>query len=125
MKVTTVSANIRYSRDTGQGAWKVVELGAEATIETKEGWKDAQASLYRDLGRQLKALWVNGSGHKAQEASQKPDEAPSEPQPTQTPPPPPEHYCQEHQTEFKQYRRGDSVWYSHKTGDGKWCREKE
>ena len=30
MKVTTISANIRYSQDTGHGAWKVVELGAEA-----------------------------------------------------------------------------------------------
>jgi hypothetical protein len=125
MKVTTVSANIRYSRDTGQGAWKVVELGAEATIDGKEGWKDAQASLYADLGQQLKTLWANGNGRKATEAPEYPTEAPSQPEPTQTPPLPPEHYCQQHQTEYRRYERDGRVWYSHKTGDGKWCREKD
>ena len=25
---------------------------------------------------------------------------------------------------FNRYSRGKNVWYSHKTGDGKWCREK-
>jgi len=28
MEVNKISANIRYSQDTGKGAWKVVELGA-------------------------------------------------------------------------------------------------
>jgi hypothetical protein len=124
MKVTTVSANIRYSQDTGKGAWKAVEIGAEATVDQRERWDTALASLYADLGQQLKALWANGNGRKAQEAPEKPTDAPSEPEPTQASPPPPEHYCQEHQTPFKQYSRGDSIWYSHKTKDGKWCREK-
>lgn len=123
MKVTTVSANIRYSRDSGQGAWKVVELGAEATLDG-EDWKKAQANLYADLGQQLKALWANGNGHKAQEAPEKPIEAPSEPEPTQTLPTPPEHYCQEHQAAFNRYERDGRVWYSHKGPDGKWCKEK-
>ena len=66
MKVTTVSATIRYSKDTGQGAWKVAEVGAEATVEDNETWTEAQAHLYAELGCQLKALWANGAGHKAQ-----------------------------------------------------------
>ena len=37
--------------------------------------------------------------------------------------PAPEHWCQEHQTEFKRYERQRKVWYSHKTADGKWCRD--
>ena len=62
MKVTTVSANIRYSQDTGHGAWKVVELGAEATVGQRENWTEAQAALYRQLGCQLKTLWANVNG---------------------------------------------------------------
>ena len=33
-------------------------------------------------------------------------------------------YCQEHHTAFRQHSRGENVWWSHKTADGKWCREK-
>jgi len=124
MKVTTILANIRYSQDTGKGAWKAVEIGAEATVDQRERWDTALATLYADLGGQLKALWANGNGRKATEAPEKPTEAPSEPAPPQTPAPPPEHYCQAHQTEYKRYSRGDNVWYSHKGPDGKWCREK-
>ena len=124
MKVTTVSANIRYSQDTGHGAWKVVELGAEATVDQRDNWTDAQATLYHQLGQQLKTLWANGNGHKAQVGSAEPTEAPSEPEPPQVPTQQPEHYCAEHAAPFKQYRRGESVWWSHKTGDGKWCKEK-
>ena len=58
MKVTTVSPNIRYSRDTGHGACKVVELVAEASVNDREAWTDARASLYHQLGQQLKALWT-------------------------------------------------------------------
>ena len=30
------------------------------------------------------------------------------------------HYCQEHQMEFKQYHRGNGVWYSHNAPDREW-----
>ena len=125
MKVTTVSANIRYSQDTGHGAWKVVELGAEATVDQREEWTEAQASLYQQLGCQLKALWANSNGHKAQESAQDGSEKHGEPiavpEPVKTPP---EHFCQEHQTTFRQYHRGNSSWYAHKALGGSWCREK-
>lgn len=124
MKVTTISANIRYSQDTGKGAWKVVELGAEATLDTKETWTEAQAKLYHQLGCQLKTLWTNGTGQKVQDAPTKPVEPDPELEPIKAPAQPQEHFCQEHQTPFKQYHRGESVWWSHKTAAGKWCREK-
>ena len=61
MKVEKVTANIRYSQDTGKGAWKVIELGAEGSVDAEEQWQAAQALLYAELGKQLKALWVNGT----------------------------------------------------------------
>ena len=46
MKVEKVSATIRYNQNTGQGAWNVVELGAEASISDRELWRLAQFELY-------------------------------------------------------------------------------
>ena len=60
MQVTKVSANVRYSQDTGKGAWKVVELGVEGTIGPGESWETAQADLYQQLGCQLRTLWSHG-----------------------------------------------------------------
>ena len=116
MKVTTVTATIKYSQDARKGAWKAVEIGAEATVDANETWQTSQAHLYADLGQQLKALWSNG-----QKAPEKPVEPADTGEATETP----AHYCQEHQAAFKRYSRGDSVWWSHKTADGKWCREKQ
>ncbi len=119
MKITTVSANIRYSKDIGQATWKVVELGAEASVDTGEEWQAAQTQLYTELGQQLKTLWASGNGHKAQEATTEAAEARSQPEPTK----PPAHYCHEHETEFRRFEKAGKVWYSHKTQGGKWCRE--
>jgi len=121
MRVTTVTAQVKYSQDTGHDAWKSIELGAEASVDGKETWTEAQASLYQQLGCQLKALWANGTGHKAQDGSENHGEAIATAEPTQTPP---EHFCQVHDKHFKQYHRGESVWWSHKMADGKWCRAK-
>jgi len=84
MRIDRISANIRFSKDTGHGAWKTVELGAEATVEGAESWRDAQASLYQSLGQQLKALWGNGNGHhKAENGAVGAAEARLEPEPIQ------------------------------------------
>ena len=80
-----------------------LEIGAEGSVDAKENWQVAQASLYGQLSQQLKVLWSNGQ--KAQDGPQEPTEAASEPEPTETPAMPPEHYCLEHQTEFKRYSR--------------------
>ena len=45
MKVERISANIRYSQDTGHGAWRVIELGVEASISDKEQWKRRSRSF--------------------------------------------------------------------------------
>ena len=64
MKVKKVSANVRYSKAIRPGAYKTVELSAEASIDPKESWEDAQAELYHTLGQQLKTLWMSsGNGH--------------------------------------------------------------
>ncbi len=75
MKVEKISATIRYSQDTGKGAWKVIELGAEATISDREHWKQAQSELYYQLGDQLRTLWSNGSNNGSASALSGPEPA--------------------------------------------------
>ena len=111
LKITTVSASVRYSKPLPDGAWKAVELSAEATLDPQEGWIEAQASLYQDLGQQLKALWTSNGNVHASQGSAKAEASTAE------------HYCQEHQTEFKRYEKEGRVWYAHKAGQ-KWCKEK-
>ena len=38
MKITTVSASVRYSKALGDGSRKTVELGAEGTLTTNKQW---------------------------------------------------------------------------------------
>jgi hypothetical protein len=108
MKITTISASVRYSKALGDGSHKTVELSAEATVNG-EDWHTAQAALYTELGQQLKALWsANGNGSQ---------------QATGTAPQQTAHYCQQHQTEYKRYEKEGRLWYAHKDGQ-KWCRER-
>ena len=120
MKIDRVTATIKYSQDTGKGAWKAVEVGAEGTVDARETWQAAQARLYAELGQQLKTLWANGNGGKVVGAPESHVEPVPATEPTETP----AHYCREHQTAFKQHSRGENAWYSHKRPDGNWCREK-
>jgi hypothetical protein len=114
MRVTTVTATLRYSAEA-KGAWRSIEVGAEATLTTSdETWEQAQTELYLRLGQQLKTLWANGIG-KAGTQKQPQPEAPA---------PKPDHWCEEHQTEFQRFGKDGKVWYSHKAPDGKWCRAK-
>jgi hypothetical protein len=46
MKVEKVSANIRYSQDTGKGAWKNIELGAKGSVDAEEQRQAVQTLLY-------------------------------------------------------------------------------
>ena len=102
MKVTTVSATIRYSQDTGKGAWKVIELGAEGSVDARENWQGAQAYLYAELGKQLKTMWLTNG---------------QEPGPTTH-----EHWCEEHQVAFERREGKHGTFYSHRLGEG-WCNE--
>jgi len=113
MKIEKVSATIRYSQDTGKGAWKVIELGAEASIGQKDNWKQAQTELYYQLGDQLRALWANASSNGAGAAVNAPGGAkshgdePAASEPAQTPR---QHWCEQHQTEFKRRSKDGTVW---------------
>jgi hypothetical protein len=116
MNVTNVSANIRYSAEVN-GAWRTIELGAEATVTPNEDWHIAQEQLYHQLGQQMKTLWSNGSGkaHNGPEKAIQP--APSQPEPKQ-----PDHFCREHQTPFKKHTKDGRPWWSHRQGGG-WHKE--
>ena len=123
MKVEKVSATIRYSRDIGKGAWKVIELGVEGSVDAREQWQPAQAFLYAELGKQMKTLWANGSSAEvnAHNRSETAIEPPPESEPTQTPR---DHWCEEHQLAYTRREGKDGGgWYSHKAPDGSWCRE--
>ena len=87
MKVTTISASVRYSRAINTGEYKTIELSAEAALDPNETWTEAQASLYAELGQQLKALWTTKNGQTTNGGEHS------------------EHYCQEHQAEFKRYEK--------------------
>ncbi len=104
MKITTISANVRYSKPLGDGSYKTVELGAEATLNGEDKWTAAQACLYQELGHQLKALWSTNSNGSANGGTS-------------------DHHCQEHSTAFQRYEKGSQVWYAHKNGE-KWCKER-
>jgi len=117
MKVTTVSANVRYSQDTGKGAWKVIELGAEGSVDARETWQGAQAYLYAELGKQLKELWAANGTLNVPESHR---EASNGTEPTTAIQ---AHFCPEHQAQYQLHRKGESTWYSHKAPDGEWCRE--
>ncbi len=126
MIVTTISATIRYSQDTGKGAWKVIELGAEASISDREFWKQAQSELYYQLGDQLRQLWHygNGAALNGHDGTESPVEPLPETAPVSGSGSPPEHWCPEHQTAFiKRNGNGGESWWSHKAPDGSWCRE--
>ena len=116
MKVTTVTATLSYSAEA-KGAWRSIEVGAEATLtNNEEEWETAQAELYHRLGQQLKTLWANGANKETQ--AQPGAELPEPPEP------PREHYCEEHQTEFKSRNGPHGEFYSHQIkGTRVWCNE--
>jgi len=123
MKIEKVSATIRYSQDTGHGAWKVIEIGAEGSVDARENWQSAQAFLYHELGQQMKVLWSNGNGAALNgsggaETAMQPL---PEPEPAATTR---EHWCATHGEAYTQKNGKDgSSWWSHKAPDGSWCRE--
>jgi hypothetical protein len=118
MKVTTVSAHIRLSRDVGS-QWKTVELSAEATVDPNEDWALAQQGLYTMLTAQLRHLWsLNGHNGAESHVEATWDEIKAMPSPK-------DHWCPEHQTEFKRYEKDSRHWYSHSIPGGGWCKEQK
>ena len=83
MKVTTITASVRFSGSVGESRFKTIELSAEATVDAEQTWTVAQARLYHQLGCQLKALWANGNGNKPQDGAESHGEAVAIAEPTQ------------------------------------------
>ena len=111
MKITTVSAAVRYSKRLDNGGHKTVELSADAILAPRESWREAQAKLYAEVGRQMVALWtIKVNGQNANGAG--------------TPEPTTDHRCQEHGVPFQRHEKDGRVWSSHKLDGGKWCSEK-
>jgi hypothetical protein len=125
VNVTKVTATVRYSQDTGKGAWKSLEIGVEASINEREDWQKTQAHLYSDLAKQFKALWSANGVTTHQEGHQtdaQPSSALSSPddssQRTDT------HYCQDHGVPFKARNGQYGEFYSHQIkGTRQWCNE--
>ena len=115
MNVTSVSASVRFSKAIQPGCYKTIELSAEADVAPRENWQTAQSQLYTDLGEQLKALWSARNDQSGPAEQRNGDEDSRDTAQG--------HFCSEHQTPFKQYTKGESTWYAHKTGDS-WCNEK-
>jgi hypothetical protein len=117
MKVMTISASVRFSKDTGQDAWKVIELEAEASVGPEEDWVLCQQGLYAALSAQLKSLWGK-NGQNPEHGLEGSVSRVKRPPRSET-----RHWCQQHQTEFKQYEKDGRAWRSHKAPDGTWCKE--
>jgi hypothetical protein len=108
MQVTSVSVNVRYSKQMADGSYKTVELGCERNpTNSDEDWHEVQAELYRQLGEQMRYVFGgNGSG-KAQNG---PEKAVPATTPTPLPPPPPrQHWCTTHKTEYKRFEKNSRV----------------
>lgn len=106
MKVNSISATLKYSRQLQDGEWKGLEVGAEASVNDEEDWREAQKTLYRELGEQLVCLF----NHNSQKTAQKPSEEPTDLS-----------WCSIHNCKMKRHEKNGDIWYSHKTKDG-WCR---
>jgi hypothetical protein len=128
MNVTTISATIRYSAEA-KGAWRTIELGAEATLDPGEDWQTAQQKMYSQLGEQFKTIWSKGASKACPELGRRVQQAEPDSweelggnhrEPLK---PVPSHYCQQHQAEFKRYEKNGRSWYSHKAPDSTWCKE--
>jgi hypothetical protein len=121
MRVTEISATVRYSAEA-KGAWRSIEVGATARlIASDETLESVSAELYQRLTKQLKVLWANskaGEGETKTEAlvSRSPERSEGGAK-GQTPNP---NWCAEHHTEFKQFSKNGNSWFSHKTADGTW-----
>jgi hypothetical protein len=57
MQVDRVTATVKYSAEV-KGAWKSIELGAEASLSPGESWRVAESQQYRDVSNLLKQLWA-------------------------------------------------------------------
>jgi hypothetical protein len=61
MQVNKITLALRYSKELPTGAWKSLEIGAEAVPSEDRDWQEQQRELYTELSQQLKALFSGGN----------------------------------------------------------------
>ncbi|HID87448.1 MAG TPA: hypothetical protein EYP55_08735 [Anaerolineae bacterium] len=61
MQVDKIILTLRYSKELLDGAWKSIEVGAEAVPSEDRPWQEQQKELYAELAKQLKALFSGGN----------------------------------------------------------------
>jgi len=74
MQVDKIILTLRYSKELVDGAWKAIEVGAEAVPSADRSWQEQQRELYAELAGQLKTLFANnpsaGSGQRSARSAQ-------------------------------------------------------
>lgn len=121
MKITTVSVNIRLSKNTAQGIYKTLELGAEATSDIEADWIKDQQDLYHSLYKQLMVLFNSPTEEGVgREKPSKTEELPFKQENNQSA----TVLCTkcEGNPPLAKFTRGGDTWYSHRLADGTWCR---
>jgi hypothetical protein len=121
MKATSITVSVRYSRSLADGSHKTVELGCEASLNNgEETWQEAQTTLYRQLGEQMRYVWSgNSNGKQTQET---PGESPAKP--GNSPAVPDPNWCSEHSQEWKLRNGPHGSFRSHQIKGSKpaqWC----
>lgn len=136
MRVDRITASLRYSEDSGRGAWRSLELSAEAEIQPGESWKIAQTNLYGELAEQFKALWKTPHPpempQEAAESSVQASASRSSSEGSRQVPArqnassgqPVDHFCQEHGVPFRERDGRFGKFWSHQIeGTRVWCNE--
>jgi hypothetical protein len=78
MQVTSVSVNVRYSKQMADGSFKTIELGCEGTLNSSnDDWQEVQASLYHQLGDQMRYVFSGNGAGKVQNGSESHGQAPT------------------------------------------------
>jgi hypothetical protein len=128
VKINEVTTTVRYSAEA-KGAWRSIEVGATASLGPDDNPDTAQNELYDWVASQVKASWSKGkikgnaehgiSGPQVNgqhSAAQANGAGASQPDL--------DHFCQEHNQEFKKRtgRFGD-FWSHQVNGTGQWCNE--
>jgi hypothetical protein len=124
MRVTEVQALVKYSTEI-RGSWVAVELGSTASLTSSEETLESVSSeLYARLSKQLKVLWGHnkaGGGETKTETQGQPSEASVKPGNNLAPTK--EHWCVDHNQEWKPKTGKYGTFFSHKAPDGSWCNE--
>jgi len=61
MQVNKIVLTLRYSKEIVDGAWKSIEVGADAAPSEEQSWQAQQRELYAELAGQLRALFTNNN----------------------------------------------------------------